>query len=118
MNTAIVLYLNENVAVRVASLFTDHGIRTVHTLHVGNQGVDDECQLRYAANNEYILVTHNRKDFRILHNRWLRAGRSHSGIIVLGFSYPERIVARICLFLEKEYPSIAKPFCISPPQMD
>jgi predicted nuclease of predicted toxin-antitoxin system len=112
------VYLNENIAIRVAQLLQARGVQTFHTLEVGNQGITDEAQLEYATRQQYILATHNRRDFRRLHRRWIDGGRAHQGIIVIGFSTPERITERIALFLEKEYPQLEVPFCKSPPPLE
>jgi predicted nuclease of predicted toxin-antitoxin system len=109
------LYLNENVAIRLVLLLKEFGIEAIHTLDVGNQGQTDEFQLQYAANRNYILVTHNRKDFRQLHNHWLREGKSHSGILVMRYNEPEQLADRIKRFLEVRYATIVVPFCESPP---
>ena len=58
------LYLNENVAFQVKDILLEKNINSIHTLDVGNIGISDELQLEYASKNKYILVTHNRKDFR------------------------------------------------------
>ncbi len=55
----------------------------------------DEDQLLYAATAGRILITHNRRDFLLLHDawrRWTRAWtveRAHAGILVLqqGLTY-------------------------------
>ena len=57
----------------------------------------DEEQLLYAATENRILITHNRRDFRLLHRAWLRWSRTwsvqqaHAGILVLpqGRTYQE-----------------------------
>ena len=42
----------------------------------------DEEQLEWAAANSRVVYSFNRGDFYGLHTAWLRAGRSHSGIIL------------------------------------
>lgn len=112
------LYLNENVAIRLIALLSRRGIRATHTLSVGNQGASDEQQLDYATRKGYILLTHNRRHFRQLHQAWLAEGRKHTGIIVVGYADPERLAERIGLFFELIYPTISPPFCLSPPRID
>jgi hypothetical protein len=111
------LYLNENVPLRLTDMLLQHGIHAEHTIKVGNQGVSDEMQLEYAANKGYILVTHNRKDFRQLHKLWIKKGKFHNGIIVMKHDEPEILAIRIKLFFEKIYPILNPPFCISPPSL-
>lgn len=45
-------------------------------------GKPDEEQLKYAAKNNHILVTHNIRDFINLHRDSLKKGLHHSGIIL------------------------------------
>lgn len=47
-------------------------------------GRSDEDQLRHAAEEGRVLYSFNIKDFSLLHEGWISAGRQHSGI-VLGF---------------------------------
>ncbi len=118
MSQVRTLYLNENVAVRLVTLLSQQEIQAVHTLSVGNRGVSDEVQLEYAASRGYILLTHNRRHFRRLHNIWIQHGRKHAGIIVVSYAEPERLAERIRLFFEKVYPTTAPPFCLSPPRIE
>lgn len=50
----------------------------------GTIGRSDEDHLRHSAGGGRVLYSFNIKDFRLLHERWISAGREHSGI-VLGF---------------------------------
>ena len=118
MNQVSTLYLNENVAVRLVTLLSQRGIQAVHTLSVGNKGASDEVQLEYAASQGYILLTHNRRHFRRLHNVWIEKGKDHAGMIVVSYAEPERLAERIRLFFEKIYPTATPPFCISPPRIE
>jgi hypothetical protein len=57
----------------------------VTTNELGLAGVDDETQVRKAAELGRVLITNNISDFVPLHTRWLTEGRSpHSGIVVFG----------------------------------
>jgi hypothetical protein len=96
-------------------LLRESGIPSIHTLEAGNRGISDEQQLAFAAAHEYIVVSHNRKHFRVLHKTWLAEGRQHNGILVMGFSTPEVVARRIQLFFERVYPSLRAPFCEVPP---
>ena len=46
-------------------------------------GVDDLEHLEYAAQNQYVLLTFNPKDFLNLHQQWQQQNRSHSGILLV-----------------------------------
>ncbi len=110
------LYLNENIALRLVRLLKAFNIESIHTEQAHNKGVDDEFQLKYAAEKGFILVTHNRRDFRELHNKWMGQNKTHAGILVMGPSEPERLAKRIKSFFEQEYHKLKPPFCVSPPR--
>jgi len=82
-------YLDHDVKARIAELLhgRGHGARTARDLSLDQAGDDEHLLL--AAQNAWILVTTNRKDFELLHNawrRWTRAwniGHHHAGILVL-----------------------------------
>ena len=48
----------------------------------GTLGKTDEEQLNWSTSNGRALYSYNRGDFYALHTAWLKAGRSHSGIIL------------------------------------
>ena len=75
------LYLDEDVHVRVASIVRGHGYEVDTARGEGMLGAGDEDQLAFAADNERVLVTHNRVDFEILARRYFEEGRSHSRIV-------------------------------------
>ena len=52
-------------------------------------GAPDPHQLLYAATRNWIILTHNRQDFRLLHTAWLlwsdawHTPQHHSGILIV-----------------------------------
>ncbi len=110
-------YLNENIAIRLADLLSQKDIKSVHTLRVGNQGASDEAQLEYAATNNYVLLTHNRRHFRRLHNRWVQNQKSHAGIVIVRCAEPDNLAERIHAFCDQMYPGLTSPFCVAPPPL-
>jgi hypothetical protein len=82
-------YLDENFPVEVASHLRQHGHIATTAIEESRQGVSDPFQLLYAAERGWALVTHNRDDFRMLHEAWLLWSRRwgvqerHAGILVL-----------------------------------
>jgi hypothetical protein len=109
------LYLNENMDPKLVTTLAGYGIKAIHTLSVNKCGVKDEFQLEYAAKNNYILVSHNRRHFRKLHKDWVDAGRIHPGILTIGMSECDVLATRIKCFFEKYYFATVIPFCITPP---
>lgn len=45
--------------------------------------LDDEAQLTYTTAQDWILLSHNEKDFRRLHYAWLERGDPHGGILLV-----------------------------------
>jgi Domain of unknown function (DUF5615) len=69
-------------AAAVASALREHGLDVVTTTELGLAGVDDETQLRKAAEQGRAIITNNIHGFVPLHTRWLNEGRlAHVGIV-------------------------------------
>ena len=84
------LYLDSDVSVRLAPLLQAAGHDAVTAANQGRRRATDEEQLLAAAQQGRILVTHNRKDFVLLHAAWQRwptawgvSAPAHAGILVL-----------------------------------
>jgi len=57
------LYLDEDMSSRVAQALRSKGFDVISSHEVGNDGLSDEEQLRYATKEGRHLVTYNAKDF-------------------------------------------------------
>jgi predicted nuclease of predicted toxin-antitoxin system len=76
------VYLDENVDIRLAARLR-HRVFCATTAHaVGLLRANDPTQLLYAASHGYCLITHNRRDFELLHQHFLMSNQMHSGIII------------------------------------
>jgi predicted nuclease of predicted toxin-antitoxin system len=95
----IELYLDEDVDVLVADLVQARGFKAVTTQTVGRKQKADDDQLAYAANQQLVLVTHNRVDFEELAQEYFAAGKSHSGIIIAVRRDPYEIAQRLLVIL-------------------
>jgi Domain of unknown function (DUF5615) len=72
-------------ATALAWALREHSIDVVTTNEAGLAGVDDETQLRRAADNQRVIVSNNIRDFVPLHTRWLAENRpAHAGIVLFG----------------------------------
>ena len=111
------LYLNENIDVKLVPLLSDRGIKAIHTITVRNRKLTDEFQLEYAAKNRYIILTHNRWDYRKIHEDWIRKGKKHSGIIGIGTGEPDYLAKRIEKFFRDVFPALTPPFYQIPPHI-
>jgi len=83
------LFTDENMALALELALRDLGHLMFSTYDEGRAGAPDPHQLLYAAERGWVLITHNRRDFRLLHDAWLLWSRSwgvrptHAGILVL-----------------------------------
>jgi hypothetical protein len=99
------LYLDNNVTVRAAPLLNASG-HTVHTTARHNRrAADDHEQLLFAAENGWVFISHNWRDFRMLHGAWQLWSRAwgvapeHGGILVIEPSTEQKIAAVVNEFL-------------------
>ncbi|MGI8854739.1 MAG: DUF5615 family PIN-like protein [Thermomicrobiales bacterium] len=82
-------YLDHNVSNHLATLLRHRGHIVMSARQIGQERGDDAEHLFIAAQEQSIVVTHDRDDFTLLHRAWVRwqAGwniaASHSGIIVI-----------------------------------
>jgi hypothetical protein len=83
------VYSDYDVAYDTALTLRSFGHHVVTTRDMGQDEATDDRQLLTAATNGWVLVTHNRDDFVLLHRAWhsWTAAWSilvaHSGILVL-----------------------------------
>jgi len=83
------LYLDSDVSIHLAAPLIAHGHRVRTSRDEGKESARDPEQLLFAAEHEWIIVTHNKRDFRLLHVAWpvwraaWRTMRHHSGILIL-----------------------------------
>ena len=89
-------YLDEDVSESVSRELVRRGIDVRHARREpGMQGATDPTQLLVAVRDGRCMVTHNRKDFFLLHDAWRRwtgdfgLTLPHAGIVLL----PQRVDA-------------------------
>lgn len=76
------VYIDEDVPFSFAQALLNRSVDVVTTQQAGNYGRSDAEQLQYAAKEGRAIFTHNKRDFRLLHNKYLQAGKEHSGIVL------------------------------------
>jgi hypothetical protein len=82
-------YFDENMSLLLEMLLRVRGHLVSSTYGEGRLGSPDPHQLLFAADRGWILVTHNRRDLRLLHDAWhlwshaWGTSRRHAGILVL-----------------------------------
>lgn len=83
------LYLDENMSLAVGARLHVRGHIVTSTAAEGRLGTPDPRLLLEAAEQGWTLVTHNRRDFRLLHDAWHTwtnawgTKQDHAGILVL-----------------------------------
>ncbi len=95
------LYLDECVDCGLVEALRKRGF-AVHTA-LGNAMTElsDERQLTYAAARGWMILTHNARDFRRLHNALRERGEEHGGIAILPARPPlELLELRAAMLLD------------------
>lgn len=89
------LYLDGDVRVDTAAYLEAAGYAVHTTARLGRVGALDPDQLHYAVQRGWTLVTHNRKDFPLLHLAWTTWGLqpAHAGILALTHGPPSVAIA-------------------------
>jgi predicted nuclease of predicted toxin-antitoxin system len=80
----ISLYLDEDVSIKIAVNLQNRGFDVLHAVEAGMLSARDEEQIEKAILEQRTFLTHNKKHFRILHEKYLVSGKKHFGIIVAG----------------------------------
>jgi len=78
----ISLLLDEDIQIALATALRKRGVDALHVQELERKGMTDFEQLIFAAHEQRCFVTYNVKDFVILHNNFVNAGREHWGIFV------------------------------------
>lgn len=79
---SVALLLDEDVRVLLAQVLRQRGYDVVHVLEAGRTGLSDLEQLEYAVAQGRCVLTHNIRDFVVVHKACQAEGRDHAGIIV------------------------------------
>ena len=98
-------YTDHDVALQVAVLLRAHGHMALTARAIGLERAGDHEHLLTAAQRGWILVTHNRQDFFLLHDAWrrwlqvLNVSVVHAGILILPHGLPRQTVQLLEDFL-------------------
>jgi predicted nuclease of predicted toxin-antitoxin system len=76
------LLLDEDVRPILAEIMRQRGYDVTHVLELGRTGKSDSDQLAYATDHHRTVLTHNMRDYLVLHREYQQRGREHPGIIV------------------------------------
>lgn len=105
------LYLDSDVGVQAAELLRagSHDVLRAWEVHLDK--ASDDAQLLFAAQEQRILVTHNRTDFLLLHSAWRRrstawqSDQPHTGVLIVPQYAPVRMARLVHDFLSAELSS-------------
>lgn len=64
-------YLDSDVSIHLAPLLHGLGHSATTSRDVGLRGATDDAQLLEAVQRGWITITHNRRDFTMLHDAWI-----------------------------------------------
>ena len=104
------LHLDNDIPIALASYLTEQGHTVVTALALGMTAAPDEQHLLAAANAGRMLVSHNWKDYRLLHAAWLTWSRAwgitqdHAGILVPAQASLQLLGPAIGSFLAEDHP--------------
>jgi len=95
------VYIDEDVGKVFIQLLQADGHTVLHARTTpGMSGVTDGNQLLFAAQHDSVLLTHNGRDFLLLHDAWRRWGaawrsvHAHEGILLIPQHVTAIVVAR------------------------
>jgi Domain of unknown function (DUF5615) len=111
-------YLDHDVSLRLALLLRAAGHDTTTAQEAGLSHASDDAQLLAAAQQQRILVTHNRKDYVLLHDAWRRwpvawgtLAPPHAGILVLDHRPERELAAAVETFIAAVHHDPANLLC-------
>lgn len=93
--------LDEDVHPALAAALRRHGFEAVHAAEVGRRAYPDAEQLAFAAAEQRVLVTHNRRDFLTLARQWWDRDDHHAGIVYARQAPVGDLLRRLLLLLDE-----------------
>jgi hypothetical protein len=95
------LYLDEDISARTAEMIAARGFDALSTVKAGRMGAPDRDQMDFAASQNRVLVTHNRRDFELLLQEYFTNGLRHAGLIIAVRRPPRDLTVRILALLNR-----------------
>lgn len=106
-------YFDHNISVEIARLLRVSGHTALTADEIGLRAAKDDEHFLVAAERDLIPVTHNRKDFELLHDAWRRWSAAwgvaplHAGVLIVAQLNPTwvpRIAQAMATFIETDPP--------------
>ena len=104
------LYADHNIALPLVRLLRNRHHAVIAARDIGLDHARDDLHLLTAAERGWVLVTHDKADFELLHDAWRRwsqawqVGRQHAGILVVPHWAPGQMAQEIDAFLQSGPP--------------
>ncbi|MDD5434390.1 MAG: DUF5615 family PIN-like protein [Nitrospira sp.] len=101
----IKLYIDEDVPVQLAKAMQQRGMDVLTTQEAQMIESSDEQQLAFAITQQRSILTHNKRDFIVIHKAYLNCGKEHSWIIVADRNKVGqllRMISKLCFTLSSE----------------
>ena len=76
-------YYDEDVSVDIAHNLQQRGFDVLTTRDTLRLTYDDNDQLAFAVEQQRAIITHNRRDFEMLHQTYFDQAQLHMGIIIV-----------------------------------
>jgi predicted nuclease of predicted toxin-antitoxin system len=76
------LYLDEDVDISLATALIHRGVDILTKQQAGSTGNSDREQLSFAKEQNRVIITHNIRDFVVLHKNFLKNYHTHCGIVL------------------------------------
>lgn len=94
-------YLDECADLSVAALLRQRGLSVTAASTERQTGLEDDEQLIHASSRDWVLVSHNAKDFIRWHSEFLKRHIAHGGIILVPETGPlSRLTLRTVMMLD------------------
>lgn len=95
----IILLLDEDVRPLLAEILRQRGHDAVHVLELNRTGKSDADQLDFAVEQGRAILTHNVRDFSLLHRNCREQGKNHCGILLSEQARLNTLLRRALRFL-------------------
>jgi hypothetical protein len=102
------IYCDHNISHDIGPLLRFLGHDLIFSRDIGSTTFPDDVLLLSSVRDDRVFVTHNRRDFRMLHDAWVTwpaafglALPAHPGILVLDQVRPETLVEVLVAFLDE-----------------
>lgn len=99
------LYLDHDISALVARLLSAAGHDVLATRAIGQERAGDHQQLLFSARQGRVLLSHNWRDYRLLHAAWQLwstawgSPAQHGGILILDHGDPAVLAEQVEAFI-------------------